>query len=195
MPKFLMPVVGPWVPTLALCASVYAPLAGAASVRKDAACPTDKLESCRWEITVSTKQSQGRPVVRIDWEKSVVSRHMEKPLARPLACNVDRDFNHQGGGYLKVWFANESEPCDATQMKNPAECGVRFLFDPAAPGPFPIGFEVTASAGKVLSRVENRNSLNLQCGDFRRADFWRSTWNSSVGWDAKLPGDGTFSAN
>lgn len=181
-----MLVLAPWV-------VVYPALAGGASVRQDAACPTDRLESCRWEISASSKTVNGQPVVRIDWEKSIVSRHMEKPLARPLTCNVDRDFNHQGGGYLKVWFAEQSEPCDATLKKNPAECGVRFLFDPAAPGPFPIGFEVTAPVGKTLSRVENRNSLNLQCGDFQRADYWRATWSSRVGWDAKLPGDGTFS--
>lgn len=188
MPKLLVSVFAAW-------AVVYHTASLGAVVRNDQICPHAVAETCRWDISVQSIQQNNQPLVRVSWEKSIVSRHMEKPLAHAISCNVDRDFNYRGGGYLKVWFKGEPDACDATAMKDPSSCGVHFIFDPLAPGPFPTGFDVVAPPGKQLARVENKNTLNLQCGDFRRADFARSTWSSRVGWDASLAGDGTYSEN
>jgi len=168
-----------------------APLVGA-TARTETLCPHDPLESCRWELRVRSESRAGRPVVIVDWDKSVISRHTEKPLARALACNVDRAFDFAGGGFLRVWFRGETQPCDATATQNPEACGVKFVFDPASSSPFPIGYEVSAPAGKELEKVENRNTLSLQCGDFTRAGYGNWKWDATLGWNMRLPGDGTY---
>jgi len=180
---------------VAACVLASGAARAATTLDADLFCPYETLESCRWSLTLQALRKDGQPMIRINWIKGVISRHMDKPLAKPIVCNVDRDFAHDRGGYLKVWFAGEAKPCDATDMRDPSACGVRFVFEPTTQSKFPIGFEVTAPAGKRLLRVENFNTLNLQCGDFEAPRFVSAHWDSLLGWDASLPGDGTFVKN
>jgi hypothetical protein len=170
-----------------LTAALHGFAAPGAMVRKEMPCPHEALESCRWEIRA---ERQGESV-QIRWDKSIVSRHREKPMARPIRCNVDRDFDMAAGGYVRVWFRGENAPCDPLRQ-DPAECGVTFLLDAPPALASAQGVKVTAPAGKVLDRVEHLSTLNLQCGDFRRRDFARAKWHSRVGWRADRPGDGTY---
>jgi hypothetical protein len=163
----------------------------AAELRTSMACPVCPLETCRWEISVQRHSSPNR--VEIHWNKSVETRHTEKPKAAPIHCNVDRDFNFEGGGYLRVWFENESEPCEASTNSDPTLCGVSFITDPASQTPFPIGFRVQAPKEKSLAKVEHLSTLNLQCGSFHpESKMEKAKWDVKVGWDKTLPGDGTY---
>lgn len=168
--------------------------ARAESVRAEVECPHERLESCRWDIHAHSSEKHGERTVRVEWDKSLVSRHREKPMAKPIRCNVDRDFDVPARGYIHVWFRGESAPCNPMARK-PADCGVTFLLD--APGELTssYGFTVTAPAGKVLEKVEHFSTLNLQCGDFKQADLARLKWKARIGWRADLPGEGTYSAN
>lgn len=156
--------------------------------RTSTACPHEKLETCRWEIHARNTGTEAAPVVQIDWEKSVVSRHTEKPLAKALICNVDRDFNAAKGGYIRVWFEGEAAPCDPT-VTNPADCGVRFLLLDPRDFHSAQGFVVTPPRGKTLKRVEHLSTLHLQCGDFSKPDPARLDWDVQIGW---LAGQGTY---
>ncbi len=169
----------------------FALSASAASIRTEMACPHESHETCRWEIFArSTRDAQG---VRVDisWEKGVQSRHWEKPKAHSLRCNVDRDFDPAGGGFLKVWFRGETAPCDA-MAGNPADCGVTFDLEDPTQLYSSTGVSVVAPKGKELTRVELYSTLNLQCGNFGQADFSKAKWNALVGWAEGLPGDGTY---
>lgn len=169
--------------------------AHAAQVIGNMACPNHPLESCRWAIESRVVTDSNHSVtVTVDWEKSVQSQHWRKPAVPSLACNVDRDFNASGGGYVRVWFVGETEPCDPTR-RNPADCGVTFfLADPTALYSA-RGFSVRAPQGKQLLRVEHYSTLNLQCGDFRQNNIANGQWNSVVGWSAQSGGDGTYQRN
>jgi hypothetical protein len=169
-------------------ALVLSGLAEAAEIREEVQCPHDPQESCRWEITA--KSSPG-PKVEFAWNKAVVSRHWEKPLSNNLQCNVDRDFDAAAGGYLKVWFQGESQPCDA-MAGNPADCGVTFHLEDPAELHSSHSVSVVAPAGKRLARVQLLNTLNLQCGNFGRPGYLKLKWRPIVGWSAKIPGDGTY---
>lgn len=150
----------------------------ASSIDSKVTCPHDPLETCRWEIAIRKKGD----VVLLDWSKSVISRHKEKPLARPLECNVDRSFDEAAGGYLHVWFKDDKNVCDPLKQ-NPSECGVAFLED---------GLTVKAPEGKVLERVEHFLTLDLQCGNFAKKDYKQMKLQGTLGWDAALNGDGTY---
>ncbi len=163
----------------------------AASIQQTSTCPHDAQESCRWEISARSFRGPTGRVVQMDWEKLVVTRHWEKPLSHNLRCNVDRDFDPQGGGFLKVWFVGQAKACDA-MAGNPADCGVTFQLEDPAQLFSAHGFTVMAPAGKRLARVELFNTLNLQCGNFGRPDILRLKWKPVIGWSARLPGDGTY---
>jgi hypothetical protein len=165
---------------------------GAATVSRNLACPKDKLETCRWDIQSKVSVSAGIPTVVVDWSKSVVSRHREKPYASPLQCNVDRSFDETAGGYIQVWFEGEKVACNPMR-RNPADCGVKFLLDDPKDFHSAAGFTVTAPVGKTLQKVEHYSTLDLQCGDFTASDFAQAKWKSVVGWEKNGFGDGTYS--
>ncbi len=170
---------------------------GQTVVQTTVPCQNCVKESCRWEIRArATETTQGKKII-VDWDKSLVSRHVEKPLALPLHCNVDRSFNAEKGGYVRVWFQGETTPCDAMAVANPAECGVEFKFGPQGPAEvFPSGFEVLAPKGKTLEKVEHKSTLFLYCGDFSSHQTTQSyTWDTVIGFDAKLPLDGLYNTN
>jgi len=164
----------------------------AASVRTDRKCPACVDETCRWEIRAAVNKEKTE--ITVDWDKSVVSRHVEKPLANPLHCNVDRSFDHVAGGYIKVWFMGETEPCDPSKMET-STCGVTYLFASETPSQFPSGFSVKAPEGKKLQKVEHLSTLNLACGNFldkKSTDY--SKWKATVGWTADGADDGTYAS-
>lgn len=165
-----------------------------ALIQTERSCPACQLETCRWEIQVQHAAAGNQ--LDFSWNKSVVTRHMEKPKAVPLHCNVDRDFNEAAGGYIKVWFLGEKNACDTNTEKDPTRCGVHFIFDPFSAHPiFPIGFTIKAPQGKTLAKVEHFSTLNLQCGVFHQTDLVNhSQWDVKIGWDAALPGDGTYAS-
>ncbi len=151
-----------------------------AGVRAEADCPHSKLERCRWDIQAGTRGSSASPEFLVTWEKSVLSRHREKPLAATLSCNVDRSFVDEVG-YIHVWLDESEEPCDPTKT-DPKECGVTFLLDDPKDPYSAQGFKVKAPAGKKLKKVEHFSALHLQCGDLGQKDFARYRWDSKVGW-------------
>jgi len=160
-------------------------------------CTNCVKESCRWEIRASSAETaQGKKII-VDWDKSIVSRHVEKPLALPLHCNVDRSFNANKGGFLRVWFEGELTPCDAMAVENPSVCGVEFKFGAQGPSEvFPSGFEVMAPMGKQLIKVEHYSTLFLFCGDFSKPETTKNyTWDSVIGFDAAVAGNGLYSKN
>jgi len=148
------------------------------------------LESCRWEINAEIRGPSASPEFVVTWEKAVLSRHREKPLATTLSCNVDRSFVDEIG-YIHVWLDGSEEPCDPTKT-DPKECGVSFLLDDPKDQFSAQGFKVKAPAGKKLQKVEHFSALHLQCGDFAKKDFARYRWNAKVGWKR---GRGTYSSN
>lgn len=162
-----------------------------ASIRTEVTCPQESHESCRWEISARAERGSAGVRVEMAWEKSVQSRHWEKPLAHTLQCNVDRDFDPAGGGYLKVWFSGEKDACDA-MAGNPADCGVTFHLEDPKQLFSSYALTVEAPAGKKLAKVELLSSLNVQCGNFGGKDFVRGTWRPLVGWSESAPGDGTY---
>jgi hypothetical protein len=152
----------------------------ASTVGATASCPHSKLESCRWEITAQTRGFSASPEFVVTWEKAVLSRHREKPLANALTCNVDRSFVDEVG-YIHVWLDGSKEPCDPTKT-DPKECGVTFLLEDPKDPYSAQGFKVKAPVGKKLKKVEHFSALHLQCGDFAKKDFARYRWDSKVGW-------------
>lgn len=160
----------------------------AATLEKESACPLTNLEKCRWVVDARVED---RERVSFEWEKSVVSRRREKPLASALQCNVDREFDYAAGGYIRVWFVGDSDYCDPMHS-NPTDCGVTFLLDEPGVIESARGFRVEAPSGKVLERVEHFSTLNLQCGDFTSKQFASSKWNARIGWKRGGAGDGTY---
>lgn len=151
------------------------------SIRRESNCPVSALERCRWEIRAQMSRGGG---ILFNWDKSVVTEHSEKPMAQPIQCNVDRDFNMAGGGYLKVWFQGEDKPCEPWLM-GPEVCGVDFLFAGDPQYFSPTGFRVKGVAGKRLDRVELKSTLNLQCGEWNGVEkkVTADKWESLVGWE------------
>jgi len=162
----------------------------AATVRTDRKCPACADETCRWELRSAVDKATG--TVKVDWDKSVVSRHVEKPLAVALHCNVDRSFDAEAGGYIKVWFEGEKNACDPMKT-DPADCGVTFLYESGVTSDFPSGFTAKAPTGKKIVRVEHYSTILLNCGNFAEAKLTdTSKWKARLGWSADGPGDGTF---
>ncbi len=166
------------------------------TLEAQSACPNCLLESCRWKIEAEAHANKEGKKIVFAWDKSVVSRHVEKPYAKPLQCNTDRSFNAKKGGYIKVWFEGEEKACDAMAVKDAAECGVHFIFGQEGPSPFPAGFSVQAPQGKKLKKVEHKSTLFLYCGDFSNEKMISSyTWDTVIGYDSALPKDGLYTEN
>lgn len=163
------------------------------TVRQDRVCPHEALETCRWEIGLTSDVLPTGRKVEVLWEKSIVSRHRDKPLGRSIRCNVDRGFNAKAGGYLRVWFEGDGQACEARAPGN--LCGVEFLFDDLTDPNSLRGFRVVEPPGKTLAQVEHFSTLHLQCGDFSREDYDQLLWDSKLGWKKGGLGDGTYSLN
>jgi hypothetical protein len=179
---------------LVLALLVLPSTARASAVQTERVCPAQKLETCRWRIEMKPVKTASGRTIQTRWEKSVVTRHRERPYGAPIECNVDRGFNETAKGYIHVWFKGEKGPCDPTK-RNPADCGVTFLYD--VPGdPLSVaGFDVAEPAGKTLAKVEHASTLLVQCGDLTRDGFDDYTWDTLLGWKAGGAGDGSYSVN
>jgi hypothetical protein len=166
----------------------------AASVRTESICPNEPEESCRWQVNVAGVRRTGRDTVQVRWEKSIVSRHRQSPSGQTLRCNLDRDFNPQAGGYIRVFFVGEKDFCDPT-TRDPAECGVSFQLTDPTDLQTASGFDVTAPNTKRLAKVEHYSTLSLRCGDFINNQFDQFSWDTTVGWKQTPSGPVTYSRN
>lgn len=166
-------------------------LSQAAQVEQESPCPQTELERCRWTIKVRVEKPEK---IVFEWEKSILSRRREKPLASALQCNVDREFDAKAGGYIRVWFEGEKAHCDP-MAGPPQKCGVSFLLDELGNLESSRGFTVEAPAGKRLAQVEHLSTLRTQCGDFQTKKYSAYQWKSLIGWKRGYPGDGSYSEN